>query len=506
MVAHINTVAFQGIEAVAVDVEVQISSGLPAFTIVGLADKAVGESRERVRAALSAIGLGLPPKRITVNLAPADLPKEGSHYDLPIALGLLVAMEVLPAGELEEYVALGEMGLNADIRPVPGVLPAAIFASASGKGLICPQASGSEAAWAGGGNVLAPATLIALVNHFKGIQVLGQPEPQAARDDGHMPCLRDIKGQETAKRALEVTAAGGHNLLMIGPPGSGKSMLAARLPGILPRMTPEEALEVSMVASVAGTLENGRISMRRPFRNPHHSASMPALIGGGNRVRPGEVSLAHQGVLFLDELPEFSRVALDSLRQPLESGQAIVARANAHVAFPACFQLVAAMNPCRCGYLDDAGLACARAPRCAGEYQSRISGPLMDRIDIHIDVPAVNAADLSLPPPSEGSEDVARRVERAREIQRDRYKNIRASRPVRSNAEAEGEVLDRYATPDSKGLSLLGQAADNMKLTARGYHRILRVARTLADLSGHETVNRHHIAEAIGYRRLVQQY
>jgi Mg chelatase-like protein len=346
MVAHINTVAFQGIEAVAVDVEVQITSGLPAFTIVGLADKAVGESRERVRAALSAIGLGLPPKRITVNLAPADLPKEGSHYDLPIALALLVAMGVLPAEELEEYVVLGEMGLNADIRAVPGVLPAALHASGLEKGLICPKASGGEAAWAGGGNVLAPPSLIALVNHFKGTQVLGQPEPRAAEDEGHLPDLRDIKGQETAKRALEIAAAGGHNLLMIGPPGSGKSMLAARLPGILPALSPAEALEVSLIQSISGGLPAGLLSRRRPYRNPHHSASMPALIGGGNKVKPGEVSLAHLGVLFLDELPEFSRAVLDSLRQPLETGEAVVARASAHVTFPARFQLVAAMNPC----------------------------------------------------------------------------------------------------------------------------------------------------------------
>jgi magnesium chelatase family protein len=505
MVAHINTVAFRGIEAVAVDVEVQITSGLPAFTIVGLADKAVGESRERVRAALSAIGLGLPPKRITVNLAPADLPKEGSHYDLPVALALLVAMEVLPASELEEYVVLGEMGLNADIRAVPGVLPAALHASSLGKGLICPKAAGGEAAWAGGGNVLAAASLIALVNHFKGIQVLAQPEPRPAEEDGNFPDLRDIKGQETAKRALEVAAAGGHNFLMIGPPGSGKSMLASRLPGILPRLSPEEALEISLISSIAGALEGGRISMRRPFRNPHHSASMPALIGGGNKVKPGEVSLAHLGVLFLDELPEFSRVVLDSLRQPIETGEAVVARASAHVTFPARFQLVAAMNPCRCGYLDDASLACARAPRCAGEYQSRISGPLMDRIDIHIDVPGVSAADLSLPPPAEGSAEVARRVEAARAIQRNRYAGTKTPAP-RSNAEAEGEILDRFATPDQAGQSLLTKAVDSMKLTARGYHRILRVARTLADLEGSDSVGRTHVAEALSYRRLLTQY
>lgn len=503
MVAHVATVAFVGIEARAVDVQVQIASGLPAFAIVGLPDKAVAESKERVRAALSAIGLGLPPKRITVNLAPADLPKEGSHFDLPIAVGLLVAMNVIPADAIADLVALGELGLDGVIQAVPGVLPAAIAASAQDKGLICPAASGPEAAWAGELDIVAAPSLIALVNHFKGSQVLSRPEARLAADEATPLDLRDIKGQESAKRALEVAAAGGHNLLMIGPPGAGKSMLAARLPGILPPLTPAEALEVSMIASVAGSLADGRISRRRPFRNPHHSASMPALIGGGNRARPGEVSLAHLGVLFLDELPEFSRQALDSLRQPLETGEAVVARVQAHVTYPARVQLVAAMNPCRCGHLDDPALACARAPKCAGEYQARLSGPLLDRIDLHIDVPAVSAADLTLPPPAEGSAEVAARVRQARQRQQDRYAALALDRPVRSNAEADGDALTAVASPDEKGQKLLYQAVERLKLTARGYHRILRVARTLADLEGSDTVRHPHVAEALSYRRLV---
>ncbi len=503
MVAHVATVAFVGIEARAVDVQVQIASGLPAFAIVGLPDKAVAESKERVRAALSAIGLGLPPKRITVNLAPADLPKEGSHFDLPIAVGLLVAMNVIPADAIADLVALGELGLDGVIQAVPGVLPAAIAASAQDKGLICPAASGPEAAWAGELDIVAAPSLIALVNHFKGSQVLSRPEARLAADEATPLDLRDIKGQESAKRALEVAAAGGHNLLMIGPPGAGKSMLAARLPGILPPLTPAEALEVSMIASVAGSLADGRISRRRPFRNPHHSASMPALIGGGNRARPGEVSLAHLGVLFLDELPEFSRQALDSLRQPLETGEAVVARVQAHVTYPARVQLVAAMNPCRCGHLDDPALACARAPKCAGEYQARLSGPLLDRIDLHIDVPAVSAADLTLPPPAEGSAEVAARVRQARQRQQDRYAALALDRPVRSNAEADGDVLTAVASPDEKGQKLLYQAVERLKLTARGYHRILRVARTLADLEGSDGVRHPHVAEALSYRRLV---
>jgi magnesium chelatase family protein len=504
MVARVNTVAFAGVEVMDVDVQVQISAGLPAFTVVGLPDKAVAESRERVRAALNAIGLALPPKRITVNLAPADLPKEGSHFDLPIALGLLAGMGALPAEDLEGFLVLGELALDGAISAVAGVLPAAIAALAQDRSLICPAACGGEAAWAGDLEVLAPPSLLALINHFKGTQVLSPPEPGLEEIVADPLDLADIKGQETAKRALEVAAAGGHNLLMIGPPGAGKSMLAARLPALLPSLGPAEALEVNMIASVAGTLTEGKLQRRRPFRSPHHSTSVAAMVGGGMRAKPGEVSLAHLGVLFLDELPEFPRAVLESLRQPLESGQATVARANAHVTYPARVQLVAAMNPCRCGHLDDPALACSRAPKCALDYQSKISGPLFDRIDLHVDVPAVSAADLTLPPPSEGTAAVAERVARARQIQTDRYAELNASagNVVRTNAEADGDLLARVATPDDEGQRLLADAAAAMKLSARGYHRVLRVARTLADLEGHVGVGRLHIAEALSYRRV----
>ena len=497
MVALVATVAYLGLEARAVEVQVQLSSGIPRFVIVGLADKAVAESRERVRGALGAIGLALPLKIITVNLSPADLPKEGSHFDLPIALGLLAAIGAIDKEALSHYVAVGELGLDGRIAPSPGVLLAALHASGQAKGLICPEAQGSEAAWAGDVEVLAAPDLLALIAHLKGSRLLPAPLPGEAEPIVGGPDLAQVKGQEVAKRALEIAAAGGHNMLMSGPPGAGKSLLAACLPGILPPLEPSEALEVSMVASVAGELHGGRIVRRRPFRSPHHSASMPALVGGGLKVRPGEISLAHLGVLFLDELPEFQRAVLDSLRQPLETGQVSVARANTHVTFPARVQLIAAMNPCRCGHLGDPTLACSRAPRCAADYQAKVSGPLLDRIDLHVEVASVSAADLTLPPPVEGSAEVAERVAVARRIQSARY----ADHPVRTNAEADGELLDAVATPDELGRKLLADAAAAMRLSARGFHRVLRVARTIADLAGSETVGRIHVAEALSYRR-----
>ncbi|MBB6124982.1 YifB family Mg chelatase-like AAA ATPase [Sphingobium subterraneum] len=497
MVATVTTVAFLGLEARPVEVQCQLVAGLPNFIVVGLADKAVAESRERVRNAIAAIGLALPPKRITVNLSPADLPKEGSHYDLPIALALLGAMGVIDAETLSHYVVVGELGLDGRVAPVPGVLLAALHAGGRDMGLVCPAAQGSEAAWAGTVEVVAAPSLLALLNHFKGTAALSPPRAGEVAAPVSGPDLRQVKGQETAKRALEIAAAGGHNMVMVGPPGAGKSLMASCLPGILPDLTPAEALEVSMVASVAGTLDGGRMTRTRPFRTPHHSASMAALVGGGLKVKPGEVSLAHLGVLFLDELPEFSRVVLDSLRQPLETGEISIARANAHVTFPARVQLIAAMNPCRCGHLGDASLACSRAPRCAGDYQAKVSGPLLDRIDLHVEVDAVSAADLVLPPPVEGSAEVAARVAGARSVQTRRY----ANRDVRTNAEANGDLLDAVATPDEAGRQLLADAAAAMKLSARGYTRVLRVARTIADLAGAEGVGRIHVAEALSYRR-----
>ena len=501
MVARVRTVAFHGVEVIDVETQVSIASGLPAFTVVGLPDKAVAESRERVRAALAALGLALPPRHITVNLAPADVLKEGSHFDLPIALGLLGEMEVLPQDELQGYTELGELALDGSLTGVAGVLLAALAAAARDSGIICPVDCGGEAAWAGEVEVIAAPNLLAIVNHFKGTQLLPPPEAKLALSPTSGLDLRDVKGQESAKRALEIAAAGGHNLLMIGPPGSGKSMLAARLPGILPPLEPAEALELGMIQSVAGGLRGGGLLRERPFRDPHHSASLAALVGGGLRARPGEISLAHHGVLFLDELPEFNRAALEALRQPLETGRVSIARANSHVTYPARLQLIAAMNPCRCGWLSEPGRACGRAPRCAQDYQARISGPLLDRIDLHIDVPAVSPADLTLPPPAETSAAVARRVAAARTRQRARYQSLPEERRIRTNAEADGALLDEVAAPDPAGRALLQRAAERLRLSARGYHRVLRVARSLADLDGAETVARHHIAEALSYRR-----
>ncbi|TAK46755.1 MAG: ATP-binding protein [Xanthobacteraceae bacterium] len=506
MVQRVETVAFEGVEARPVDVQVQVAPGLPAFTIVGLPDKAVSEARERVRAALIASGLALPARRITVNLAPADLPKEGSHYDLPIALGLMAAIGAIPPDALNGFTVLGELGLDGSIAAVAGVLPAAIAANARDEGLICPAACGPEAAWASPEiEIIGAASLIQLANHFKGTQVLTRPQPRIREADGALPDLRDIKGQESAKRALEIAAAGGHHLLMVGPPGAGKSMLAARLPSILPPLSPAELLEVSMIASVAGAIEGGALTNRRPFRAPHHSASMAALTGGGLRARPGEISLAHHGVLFLDELPEFEPRVLDSLRQPLENGEVAVSRANHRVTYPARFMLVAAMNPCRCGHAAEPGYACKRGivARCVADYQGRLSGPLIDRIDLRIEVPAVSAADLMLPPPAEGSAEVAARVAEARAVQGARYATLGLPQ-VRCNAEAPPAVLDDIARPDNAALALMRDAAEAMRLSARGYHRVLRVARTLADLDGAERLGRIHLAEALSYRALAE--
>jgi magnesium chelatase family protein len=426
MVEEVKTLTFHGIDVVDVNVEVHISSGMPAFILVGLADKTIAESKERVRAAINSLGISLPAKRIVINLAPADILKEGSHFDLAIACCLLSAMEVISTKKLNDYIILGELSLDGTLRPVSGVLPAAIGANARNKGLICPKENGQEASWSGNPNIIAANNLIALVNHFKEIQVIPaitetkfeKEEPQNFID------IQNIKGLEGAKRALEIAAAGGHNILMSGAPGAGKSMLASSLPSILPPLSNEEMLECSMIYSVAGLISEGKLQMHRPFREPHHSCSMPAMVGGGmaKRMTPGEISLAHNGILFLDEFPEFPRTVIDALRQPLENKNILISRAGSHITFPANFQLIAAMNPCRCGYLDDESKSCNKAPRCAVDYQSKISGPIIDRMDINIDIPSISPTDISLSN-GEPSTIIAKRVIKAREIQHIRYKD-----------------------------------------------------------------------------------
>ena len=500
MTARAYTVAFEGVEARIVEVQCALSAGVPAFNLVGLPDKAVSEAKERVRAALQSMSIALPSKRITVNLSPADLPKEGSHFDLPIALALLAALDIIPKDEVEGVVALGELSLDGRLVPVIGALPAAMAAALEDRALLCPKACGAEAAWVGATEVLAAASLEEVVRHYTGQSPLTPAEAGEVLPHDFSRDFREVKGQERAKRALEIAAAGRHHALMIGTPGSGKSMLAARLPGILPPLSATEALETSMIHSLAGLLSEGGISRQRPFREPHHTASMAAIVGGGKGAKPGEISLAHNGVLFLDEFPEFPRAVLETLRQPIETGTVMIARANAHIRYPCRFLLIAAANPCKCGYLSDPARACARVPLCGEDYLGRISGPLMDRFDLRVEVPPVAYSDLDLPANGESSAAVADRVAAARTVQATRF----ADHPdARVNADLEGALLDEVATPDPEGKALIARVAERFGLSARGYHRVLRVARTIADLDGATQVRQPHVAEAISFRLAV---
>ncbi len=505
MLSRVKTVAFKGLEIVDIEVQVQILSGMPAFTIVGLPDKAVAESRERIRAALFSMGLKLPAKRITINLAPADILKEGTHYDLPLALGLLCGMGLIKQEKLSEYVAVGEVGLDGAIIKVAGVLPAAIRAEKIGCGFICPDVQKGEAAWAEVKNIAPVKTLSEAVDYLNGKLEIHCPKPEVEVEKTSSLDMREVKGQESAKRALEIAAAGGHNLIMVGPPGSGKSMLAARLPTILPLMTRNEAIETSMIASIAGELKGDRLDFVRPFRAPHHSASTPALVGGGRLAKPGEISLANNGVLFLDELPEFARSTLEALRQPLENGVVSVSRVNSHVEFPAKIQLIAAMNPCRCGYLGVSSRECTRAPKCAQEYQAKISGPLLDRIDIQIEVPPVSPWDMSKMPDGESSAEIRKRVVAAREIQQKRFDSFGRS-DLHTNSQLSGDMLEEAAVLDDEAKELLLNYAHSVKLSARGYNRTLKLARTIADLQNEIKLRKIHIAEALSMRWKVPEY
>ncbi|NHF74093.1 YifB family Mg chelatase-like AAA ATPase [Paracoccus xiamenensis] len=501
MVAIAYTVAFEGVEGRLVEVQASVGAGLPGFAIVGLPDKAVSEARERVRSAFGALAIALPSRRITVNLSPADLPKEGSHFDLPIALAVLAALEILPAEALSDLVSLGELALDGRLAPVTGALPAAMTAAEDDRALICPAACGPEAAWVGTVPVFAASHLRHVIDHLTDRTPLTRAQPGQAAQPASRSDLQEVKGQERAKRALEIAAAGRHHLMMVGPPGAGKSMLAARLPGLMPPLTPAEALETSMIHSLAGLLKDGGIPRHAPYRDPHHTASMAALVGGGRGAKPGEISLAHNGVLFLDEFPEFSRQVLDTLRQPIETGEITVARANAHIRYPCRFLLVAAANPCRCGYLADPARACARVPNCGEDYLGKISGPLMDRFDLRIEVPAVSLDDLDLPPAGDRSAQVATRVAAARDRQSARFTrfDLGPTGP-RCNSETPPALLEQIAQPDPDGRDLIRRAADRLGLTARGYHRVLRTARTIADLDESPDVRGEHVAEALSYR------
>lgn len=493
----LSSIIFNGMDATRIDVQVQLASGLsnPEFNIIGLADRAVKESAERIKSVMGALNIPMPPKRLTVNLSPADVEKSGAHFDLPILCGILCAVGILPEEKLSHYLILGEVGLDGTIVRTDGVLPASVWARQNGLGVICPAPQGTEACLSGHADILAPGHVLELINHFNGTNVLSAPD--AAPDDVHtVQCgdMAEVHGQAAAKRALEIAAAGGHAMLMVGPPGSGKTMLASRLPGIMPEMTADEILETSIIYSIAGLLGTRGLITTRPFRSVHHTASQVALAGGGANARPGEISLAHNGVLFLDELPEFNRATLEILRQPMESGKIMISRAKNTATYPARFQLIAAMNPCPCGHLGNAALSCSRAPRCAEAYQNKISGPLLDRIDLHVDVDPVNPWEMNNTDtaPRETSAQIRIRVVAA-------YKR-QIARQGCLNARLDGATLDAAATLAPELQNFLNTAAEKMGMSARGYNRVRRIARTIADLAGRDEIEMGDIAEALSYR------